>query len=137
MAGVMLCTFWSEVIKCHAASPGSLGTLDLWMSPLQTQLSCWEKSKPQREAMYRFFCQSSTWTQPSSHHSPETRHLSEGASRWSRPQTWGTRSLWNLPHWGPGQVQSREEPSMSCQSSAHIICEHNNMVIDSLLRSNR
>ena len=115
-----VCAFWNNVKKCHATSPGSLGTLDLWMSP--SKHSCHTGRNPnhrEREAMYRFSNQSSCWTQPSRHHTPETRPVSEGASRWASSQTWGTLSLWT---------------PLSAQTSvghAHVVCEHNKMVTDS------
>lgn len=101
--------------KCHAAPPWSLGTLSLWMFPLQTQLSCWEKSKPHGEAMCRFSSQQSSGTQPSSHHSPETSYVSEGAS----PDDPGLRpeappAFAIIPHCGPRQVWSRIKLSLLC-----------------------
>lgn len=121
----MLCGFRSQVIKCHAVSPWLLGTLRLWMFPLQTQLSCWEKSKPCGAAMCTFCGQWSSWTQPSSHHSPENRMKEPPDDPVLRPET-------------------PRITSMPCQNSAPKICGHNKMVVvlwhriwNSLLQSNK
>lgn len=89
----MPCAFWSEIMKCHiAATKGNL-----WVSPLQTQLSCWEKSRPRGDAACRFSSQQSSRTQPSSHCSLETRQRSEGASWWPKPRAYGSRVFGIFP----------------------------------------
>lgn len=123
----MPCAFWREVMKCHiVATKGNL-----WMPPLQTQLSYWEKSRPHGDAMCTFSSQQSSRTQPSSHCSLETRQMSDGASRWPKLRAWGTPVFGIFPTEAlPRHLWSRVKLSPLCpvQNSVHIICYQNKMV---------